>query len=156
MVAKVHGSFPDVSGTILFDPQNPEATTIEAEIGIASVSTGVEQRDAHLRTSDFFHADLYPKMTFKSKRVRKIEGNDFEVVGDLTIRGVTREVVLKTEITDEHPAPGGGFKIGVSATTKINREDYGLNWNQALEAGGVMVGREVHIQIDAELDRLAI
>jgi polyisoprenoid-binding protein YceI len=153
MIAKVHGEIDDVTGTIQFDPANPEASQVEATIGLASLSTRQEQRDAHLKSADFLDVEQFPTITFKSTSVRAKGGNEFEAVGDLTIRGITREVTLEVELSDEAKSPFGGYKIGATAKTVINREDFGILWNQALETGGVMVGKEIHIEIDAELDR---
>jgi polyisoprenoid-binding protein YceI len=155
MVAKVHGTLGELSGTVSLDPANPEDAQVEVTIPLSSLSTGQDQRDAHLRSADFFDIDTFPTITFKSKSIKRIDGNEFEVAGDLTIRDVTREVTLAAEISDEIASPFGGYKIGVSATGKINREDFGMTWNQVIEAGGVAVGKDVHLQIDAELDRAA-
>lgn len=153
MVAKVRGTFPKVSGSVTMDPKNPQNAVIHAEIDMASVATGVEQRDAHLRTSDFFDVDHFPTMEFHSTRVVPAGGGEFDVVGNLTLRGVTREVTLRAEVTNEVPSPFGGYKVGVTATGTILREEFGVSYNQVLEAGGVAVGKEVAITIEAELDR---
>lgn len=153
MIAKVHGELTDISGTVTYDSANPEQSQANAVIKINSLTTGNEQRDAHLKSADFFSADQHPEITFTSKSITRKGGNDYEVKGDLTMLGVTREITLEAEVTDEIASPFGGYKIGVSATTVIDREDFGMKWNQALETGGVMVGKEIHLSIDVELDR---
>ncbi|HEY8432431.1 MAG TPA: YceI family protein [Sandaracinaceae bacterium] len=153
MITNVHGEFEKVEGEVLYDPSNPENTKITASIDVASIHTREAKRDEHLRSADFFDAENHPKMTFASKSVRKTKGG-FEVTGDLTIRGTTREVVLEvTDVTDEHTDPWGGRRIGASAKAKIKRSDFGMQWNAALEAGGVLVGDEVKISIDVSLVR---
>jgi polyisoprenoid-binding protein YceI len=151
MVSDVHGAFSDVTGTILFDAAKPADTKADVSINTASVDTRLQKRDDHLRSPDFFDAVKFPAMTFKSKSVKNPSKGTFQLVGDLTIRGVTKEVVLDVKgPTPEYKDPWGNTKIGFSATGKINRKDFGLNWNQALEAGGVLVGEEVAITIEVE------
>jgi polyisoprenoid-binding protein YceI len=152
MVAKVHGAFNALSGSVILDPTRPEEAKVEAIIETASVSTGQDQRDEHLRSADFFDAASYPTIEFRSTEVRKTR-DGLQVVGLLSLHGVTKEVVLQADVTDEIPSPFGGYKIGVSATGVLNREDFGMTFNQILETGGVAVGKEVHIQLDVELDR---
>jgi polyisoprenoid-binding protein YceI len=153
MIAKVHGEFSAISGTVVGNLQDPQHAKVHIEIDAQSINTGNEQRDAHLRSADFFNADTHPKTVFDSKQITR-SGDHFDVVGDLTINGITREVVLKTEVTEEAKSPfGNGFKVGVSATGQINREDFGIVWNQTLETGGVLVGKEIYLTIDVELDR---
>ena len=151
MIATVRGRFTQVEGTVKVDESDPTTATIDITIPTASVNTGDEKRDAHLRSADFFDAEQHPTMTFRSKRVEAAGGNSFRVVGDLTIRGVTREVVLDAELLGRAKDPWGQEKAGFEATTKIKRGDYGLTWNAALEAGGVLVGDDVKISIEAEL-----
>ncbi len=153
MISKVHGSFSDFSGTVELDPSQPEQATINITVDLSTINTGVEQRDAHLRSADFFETDNHSTMTFKSSRVVKTGENEFDVFGDLILHGVTKEIKLKTEISNEVPSPFGGYKIGVSASGRISRDDFGITWNQAIETGGFMVGKDVDIQIEAELDR---
>lgn len=155
MISKVHGAFPNIGGSVRFDPASPEEAQIDISIDAATLTTRQDQRDAHLKSPDFLDVANYPTITFKSKRIISTAPNELEIVGDLTIRDQTREVTLQTEITTEISNPFGGFKIGASATTKIDREDFGIMWNQALEAGGVLVGKEINIQIELELDRPA-
>jgi len=155
MVSKVHGTFSSVKGTISLDPSNLESAQIDVTVDTASLSTGVDQRDGHLKSADFFDVENFPVIEFKSTEIKNIGGNEFKVTGDLTMHGVTRPVTLVAEVSDEVANPFGGFKIGVSATGTLDREEFGMTWNQAIEAGGVLVGKEVHLQIDAELDRPA-
>lgn len=154
MISNVKGRFTDVQGTIRVDDRNPREAEVEILIGTASVDTREEQRDAHLRSADFFDAEKFPKLTFRSRR---IDGNplngDFRVIGDLTIRDVTREVALDVTSEGLVKDPWGNERAGFSARSKIDRKDYGLTWNQALEAGGVVVSDEVRISIEAELVR---
>jgi len=155
MISKVHGEFPDVTGTVTGSADAPELASIEVSVGIGSITTGQEQRDGHLKSADFFDVETFPTMTFKSTSVKTTGEGEFDVVGDLTLHGVTKEITLKAEVSSEVANPYGGFKVGVSATGKVNREDFGMHWNQAVEAGGVLVGKEVHFTIDLELDRPA-
>jgi polyisoprenoid-binding protein YceI len=153
MVATVKGSFSDVKGTVEFDGTNLSGARIDVEIAIASLETKQEQRDAHLRSPDFFDADNHPVMTFKSKRISGDATGTAQVVGDLTIRGVTREITLSVESQGVVRDPWGQDRSGFSATGKINRHDFGLNWNAALESGGFVVSPEVKITLDVELTK---
>ena len=150
MIANVRGEFTKVSGTILYDPENPKNSSVEAVIDASSIATRDPQRDAHLRSADFLDAEKYPVLTFRSKSISGERG-DWKVTGDLTIRGVTREVTLEVEgPTPETRDPWGNLRIGATATGKINRKDFGLTWNTALETGGVLVGDEVKLTLDVE------
>lgn len=150
MMSNVRGEFSSVNGTLVYDPKNPSASKIEAVIDVNSINTREPKRDAHLKSADFFDVAKFPTLTFKSTQVWK-EGAGLKAKGSLTMHGVTREVVLNVEgPTAEAKDPWGNQRIGVSATTKLNRKDWGLVWNQALEAGGVLVGEEVQITIDVE------
>ncbi|GIK29611.1 MAG: polyisoprenoid-binding protein [Chloroflexi bacterium] len=151
MVTNVRGHFQKVDGVLIYDPENPNASSVEATIHVKSLaSTGVEQRDNHLLSPDFLDAENYPTITFKSTSVN-VDGDEGVVTGDLTIRDVTRSVTLKVEKTGQLTNLSGQTVAGFSATTKFNREDFGLTWNMALEAGGWLVGKEVKIEIEAEL-----
>lgn len=153
MISNVRGEFQKLSGTVTFDPRKPEALDVRATIDVASISTREEKRDEHLRSADFFDAQNYPTLTFVSKAAKRTS-DGLELTGDLTIRGTTREIVLAVEgITPEHADPWGNVRVGATATTKLKRSDYGMVWNAALEAGGVLVGDEVKIAIDIELVR---
>jgi polyisoprenoid-binding protein YceI len=154
MVATVRGEFGKTAGTVVFDEADPSRSRIEATIDASSVNTGVEMRDNHLRSADFFDVAKYPQLTFKSTRVEKVGDGEYKVTGDLTMHGVTRQIVLDVEAPSaEVKDPYGNFKRGATATTSVNRRDYGLHWNQGLEAGGVMVADKVNITIDLELTR---
>ncbi len=156
MIANVKGEFDKVSGTVTYDPANPGASSVEASIDVASVSTRDEQRDAHLKSADFFDVEKFPAITFKSKKVTVTGGDSFTVAGDLTIHGVTKEVDLKVEeLTEETKDPWGNLRRGASAQTRINRKDFGMTFNMALDTGGFMVGDVVDLTIDVELVRQA-
>ena len=151
MITNVRGEFGQLDGEVRFDPRRPGQASVKVEVDVASINTREDKRDAHLRSADFFDADNHPKMTFESKSVAK-KGDGYEITGDLTIRGTTREIVLKVDdVTAEHTDPWGGRRIGASASAKIKRSDFGMTWNTALEAGGVLVGDEVTIGVDVSL-----
>lgn len=156
MVSTVRGEFTKLSGTMQYDPAKPEAISIEATIDATSINTREEKRDAHLKSPDFFDVAKYPTLTFKSKSAKKTGKGKLAVTGDLTMHGVTKSVVLDVEGLDaEVKDPWGNVRVGAVGTTKVNRKDFGLNWNQALEAGGVLVGETVDIVIEAELVKQA-
>jgi polyisoprenoid-binding protein YceI len=150
MVTKVRGHFADFSGTIHADGSNPSASKVELSIAVTSVDTASEQRDAHLRTNDFFDAETYPTITFTSTAIEPTGDTTFNVTGDLTIRGVTRPVTLEVEFTGAAKDPWGGERIGFEGSTVINRKDFGVNFNATLEAGGVLVSEKVTIELDIE------
>jgi polyisoprenoid-binding protein YceI len=150
MITTVRGSFNIKEGKIVFDPANPSAASVEATLDVASVNTGVADRDNHLRSADFFDAANYPVITFKSTSVKPTGENTAEITGNLTIRGVARPVVLKTEFLGQGKGVDGKTRAGFVATTKINREDWGLTWNVVLEAGGLLVSKEVNIELDVQ------
>lgn len=150
MVTNVRGTFSDVSGVINFDPASPADSSVEVAIATSSVNTGTADRDGHLRSADFFESEAYPNMTFKSTNVEMTGENAAKITGDLTIRDVTKEIVLDAEFIGSGVSPFGDTRAGFEATTKINREDFGLTWNQALEAGGVLVGKDVKIMLDVQ------
>ena len=154
MLARVKGRFAGVTGTVEMGA-DPSASTVDVVIGAASIDTREAKRDAHLRSADFFDVERFPTIAFRSRDVRPTGAGDFSVVGDLTIRDVTREVTL--EVTDEGRGtdPWGGERAGFSATAEIDRRDFGLTWNQALEAGGVLVGNEIRISLEVELVKQA-
>lgn len=150
MIAKVHGGFEKLSGTLQYDAADVTKSSIEVTIDTASINTREPQRDTHLKSADFFDVEKFPTITFKSSKVEK-DGDDLKVTGNLTIHGVTKEVGLAVEgPTAEMKDPYGNTKIGASATTKIKRKDFGLSWNAALEAGGVLVGDDVTISLDVQ------
>ena len=154
MVSTVRGEFGTVSGTVEWDPAKVAATKVDAVVGIASVDTRDPKRDDHLRSPDFFDATKFAEMKLVSKAVKNITPQGFDLVGDLTIRGVTKEVVFKVKtLPGERKDPWGNLKTGTHATATINRQDFGVNWNTALDGGGVVVGDEVTIELDVELNR---
>jgi len=156
MVSNVRGEFGKVSGTVNLDREDIRRSTVEASIDAASIQTREAARDKHLRSADFLDIDRFPVITFKSKKVDGTRESGLAVTGDLTIHGVTREVVLTVEpLSEEVADPYGNFRIGTSATTRIDRRDFGLTWNAALETGGVLVGTEVKITVEVELTRPA-
>jgi polyisoprenoid-binding protein YceI len=152
MITNVRGEFTQLEGKVSWDPKKPEATQIEATIDVASISTREEKRDGHLKSPDFFDVEKFPKITFKSKSVKAKSADELSVTGDLSIHGVTKEVVLEVEGPSAKATdPFGNVRVGATASTKIKREDFGLVWNAALEAGGVLVGNDVKITIDISL-----
>lgn len=152
MVSNVKGEFAKYSGNVEIDDQDLAKSKVNVTIDTASITTGVTKRDEHLKSADFFDVAKYPTITFVSKKVKKAGANHLKVYGFLTIHGVTREAVLDVEgPTKAFKDPWGNIKRGASATTKINRKDYGLTWNAALETGGVAVGEEVTIALEIEL-----
>ncbi len=151
MISNVKGEFTKVTGQVEYDHNNPESLAAEASIDVGTINTREPDRDNHLKSPDFFDVAKYPTIHFKSKKASK-SSDGLRLTGDLTIHGVTREVALDVEgPTTPLKDPWGFTRVGASATTKINRKDFGLTWNQALEAGGVLVGDEVKITIDVEL-----
>lgn len=153
MIAKVHGGFEKLSGTLQLDSADITKSSIQASIEAASINTREAQRDAHLKSADFFDVEKYPTLDFKSTKIDK-DGDDLKVTGQLTIHGVSKEVVFQVEgPTEEVKDPYGNIKIGISATAKIKRKDFGLGWNAALEAGGVLVGDEVSLSLDVQFAR---
>jgi polyisoprenoid-binding protein YceI len=151
MISNVRGEFGKMSGQVVFDGKNYATIKAEAVIDVASINTREPKRDEHLRSADFFDAATFPKITFKSKRVESISGNKFNLVGDLTIRGITKEIILNVEATPIIKGMSGEARIGAQATARLNRQDYGVKWNRALDSGGVVVGDEIQITLDLEL-----
>lgn len=154
MLSNVKGEFTKVKGTVSYDPANVAASSVEATIDTSSVNTREPKRDDHLKSPEFFDAQKFPSMTFKSTKVEKGPDGKLAVTGNLTIHGITKEVVLDVDgPTDEVKDPWGNFRRGASATVKLNRQDFGLKWNKLLETGGVVVGDDVAITIDVEMTR---
>lgn len=154
MVSNVRGEFGKMTGTVTYDPADPAKTTVEAAIDAASLNTRSEGRDKDLRSPNFFDVEKYPTLTFKSRRVEAAGAGKLRLIGDLTMHGTTREVTLDVE----GPSPAvkdqrGNLHMGAAATTKLNRRDFGMTWNRALDGGGVVVGDEVAVTIDIELVR---
>jgi len=146
MITKVRGRFSDVRGRITIG-EEPENSHVDVEIGAASVSSGNDDRDAHLRSPDFFDVEHYPTITFRSTAVTALPDSTWEVVGDLTVRDTTRPVTLQVDFDGADISPVGDERIGFSAATDINREDFGLTWNMALETGGLLVGKTARIEL---------
>ena len=151
MISNVHGRFEKFTGSVDFDENYPEFTNVEVKIEAASISTRDPKRDAHLRSPDFLDAEKYPYLTFKSKRVEAIDPQHARLVGDLTIRDVTREVTLEVEFSGTSMSPWGSTSAGFSASTRISRKDWDLNWNVALETGGWLVSDEIKIDLELEI-----
>jgi polyisoprenoid-binding protein YceI len=156
MISNVKGEFSRITGSVEFDPSDLASSHVEAKIDSASVNTREPQRDSHLKSPDFLGVSRYPAITFRSTKIVSAGKDNYEVTGDLTIRGVTREVLLHVEaVTPEIKDPDGFLRRGASATTRIARKDFGLVWNAVLESGGFVVGDDVDITIDVELIRKA-
>ena len=158
MFTTVRGRFNQASGRLTVDPAAPEGASLEVEIDAASIDTGVGPRDDHLRSTEFLDVEKHPKLHFRVRRVdgpRLDEGAELRLVGDLTIRDVTREVALDVLYEGKGKDPWGGERMGFTATARIDRRDFGLTWNQALETGGVLVSNEVKIEILAQLQKAA-
>jgi polyisoprenoid-binding protein YceI len=153
MVTTVKGRFTSVRGTIVADEANPSQSSVDVEIDTASIDSRDERRDGHLKSPDFLDVEHYPLITFKSTRVLQEDAEHLRVVGDLTIRGTTRQVELATTINGRGKSPMGSEVAGVSAEASINRKDFGLNWNVALETGGWLVSDTVKVAIEAEAIR---
>jgi polyisoprenoid-binding protein YceI len=150
MISKVRGRFGSVSGEIHLDEGNPTASSVDVRIETGSIDTRQEERDAHLRSADFFDVESHPYITFRSRRIERERDDRYRVVGDLTIRDVTREVTLQVEDEGRGQDPWGGERAAFSATGTVDRRDFGLTWNQALEAGGVLVGNDINLTIEVQ------
>ena len=150
MISNVKGQFEKLSGTIAANGNDPNSVQISAVIDAASINTRVEKRDAHLKSAAFLDVDKYPTITFKSTKLEPNGSNKWKVTGDLTLHGVTKPVVLEVETTAPIKDPSGKTRTGASATTKIDRKDFGVTWNKPMETGGVLVGDEVSIAIEVE------
>lgn len=155
MITTVKGHFPEIEGTIHADLDNPENSSAEITIQAASITSGNEGRDTHLRSADFFDVETFPTVTFRTTRIERIDDENLNVYGDLTVRDTTKPVVLKTEINGFGKTPWGQEVVALSATTQINRKEFGLNWNVALETGGVLVSDTVKFHIEIQAARQA-
>lgn len=149
-ISTVTGRFDKFSGAFAFDPKNIQASKVTATVEATSIDTDVAKRDEHLRSADFFDVEKFPQITFVSKEIRDAQGGKFKVAGDLTIHGVTKPVTLDVELVGTVKDPWGNERAGFSATATINRKDFGLTWNKALETGGLLVGEEVWISLEIE------
>lgn len=155
VVSKVRGRFAKFAGAIQLDEADLSKSTLEVEIDASSIDTGVEQRDAHLKSADFFDVAQYPALRYRSERIEKLSDDRYRVLGELTIRGVARQVPLEVEYGGRATDPWGNERAGFTARASIERKDFGLGWNQVLEAGGVLVGERVDIDIEIEVVRAA-
>lgn len=154
MVSNVKGNFNTFSGTVDINDKDITKSSVNVSIDTNSINTNVQKRDEHLRSADFFDVAKFPTMTFISKKVAKAGKDRLKVTGDLTLHGITKEVVLAVEgPSKESKDPWGNIRRGAAATTTINRKDFGLNWNKALETGGVVVGEEITINLEIEMIR---
>jgi polyisoprenoid-binding protein YceI len=154
MIATVRGRFTEFDGTIEAAEDDPANSHASGSIKVASIDTGNADRDAHLRSRDFFDAEQYPEITFDSSRIRHIEGGIFALTGNLTIKGVTREVELEATVEGADTDPWGMERVGINVQGSINRTDFGLRWQERLAAGGLLVGEEVGLQIDISAVRV--
>jgi polyisoprenoid-binding protein YceI len=151
MISNVRGRFEKFDGTVEFDEEKPENSSVEVKIEADSINTREQRRDNHLRSPDFLDVEKYPYITFKSKRIEQTGEDSGRIIGDLTVRDETHEVVLDVDYAGRAKSPWGTTSAGFSATTKIYRKQWGLNWNQALETGGVLVGDELKVNIELEI-----
>jgi polyisoprenoid-binding protein YceI len=154
-IANVRGQFNKVTGTIQYEPDDLPHSSVDVVIETSTITTGIKKRDEHLLSPDFLDASKYPEIQFKSTKAESSGRNRIKVAGDLTIHGITRPVNMEMEYSGPVKSPfGGEITMGFSARTKVNRDDFGITWNEIMEDGGVMVGREVEITIDVEADRV--
>lgn len=149
-IATVKGNFAEFDGEFTFDPENVAGASAKAVISTKSVDTSNKKRDDHLRNEDFFNVEKNPEIKFESKEIKNVEGSNFTVVGDLTINGVTKSIELEAEFNGVAKDPWGNERAGFTAESKLNRKDFGLTWNKALEAGGFLVGDDVKINIEVQ------
>lgn len=157
MIATVRGEFSKLAGTVELDDADPSRVRVDATIDASTIDTRVPERDEHLRSADFLDVEQHPTIAFRSTSAERLAAGRYRLAGDLTLRGVTKQVVLDVEgPTPEIRDPWGNVRVGASATTKIDRREFGVSWNEALETGGVLVGNEVSITIDVELVRQSI
>jgi len=151
MISNVRGQFERFTGTVDFNEEHPAQSSVDVQIEAASINTKEAKRDEHLRSADFLASDQYPYLTFKSQRVEVVDENHGKIHGDLTIRGISRPVALDVEYSGMAKSPWGTMSAGFTASTKISRKEWGLEWNAALETGGVLVGDEIKINIELEI-----
>ena len=155
MISKVRGQFESFSGEVNYDEENPTRTTVDIQIDAASLNTKEAQRDGHLKSPDFLDVANYPVVRFQSTKVEQSSADSGKLYGNLTIRDITKPVVLDVEYAGQAQSPWGNISAGFSGSTTINRKEWGLNWNQALETGGVLVGDKIQIEIELELVKVA-
>ena len=151
MISTVRGQFRKFTGTVDYDEENPEQTEVTVRIEAASIDTQTEDRDAHLRSPDFLHAEEYPYISYESKRVELIDERNARLIGDLTIRGETREVPVEVTYRGRSQSPWGDIRVGFTGQASFSRKDWNLTWNQALETGGWLVGDKVNVDIELQL-----
>jgi polyisoprenoid-binding protein YceI len=152
MISNVNGDLGHITGRVEYDGKNLKKASVSASIDASTIDTREPKRDSHLKSSDFLNVDKYPTIVFKSKQVTTSSGNTFKIIGDLTIHGITKEVALEAEIPSAPiKDPFGKTRVGTSATTTINRKDFGITWNKSMDSGGVVVGDEVPVRIELEL-----
>ena len=150
VISKARGRFTKWSGELQFDAEKPRASSVQVTIDPASIDTADAQRDAHLRSADFLEVEKFPTASFRSTKVEEVESGVYRVIGDLTVHGVTKPVVLEVTYEGTGKDPWGGERAGFSGSTTIDRKDFGLRWNQALETGGVLVGDKVELMLEIE------
>jgi polyisoprenoid-binding protein YceI len=150
LVTKVRGRFTDFEGAIDFNEANPEQSSVHFTVNATSIDTAEPDRDKHLRSADFFDTENHPQLTFRSKKITKRGPETYDVTGDLTVHGVTKEIVLPVAHLGKAKDPWGGERLGFEAETTLNRKDYGLSWNAALETGGFLVGDEVKVSLQIQ------
>jgi polyisoprenoid-binding protein YceI len=153
MVTKVRGSFNDFEGSGYFDAEDPAKSQLQLTIHAASIDTRNADRDGHLRSNDFFDMDTYPELTFASTQIERVDDENYQVTGDLTIKGVTKAVTVDFEYSGAAVDPFGNTRIGLEGKTTVNRKDWGVNWNAALEAGGVLVSEKVTLEFEVSAIR---
>lgn len=156
MITTVKGRFTELTGSIVANEANPDRSVVEVQIATPSIDTGVEQRDGHLRSADFLDVESFPEITFRSTRVEGAyaePGDTFRLFGDLTIRGTTREIALDVTFEGTGKDPWGGERASFSAETKLDRRDFGLTWNQALETGGILVANQIKVSLEVQAVR---
>jgi polyisoprenoid-binding protein YceI len=155
MVSNVRGAFGKVAGTVTYDGKDVSSVAADVTVDTTTITTNNEKRDAHLKSPDFFDVATFPTLTFKSKRVQKVSDGKFKLVGDLTMHGVTKEVALDVEGPSQAIVAQGATRIGASASTTLNRQDYGVKWSRNIDGGGVVVGDEVKVTLELELVKKA-
>jgi polyisoprenoid-binding protein YceI len=155
VISKVRGRFARFGGSLQLDEKNLTRSVLDIHIDASSIETGVADRDAHLKSPDFFDVERFPELTYRSRQVEKTGADTYRVLGDLTIHGTTREVALEVEAGGVGKDPWGNERAGFAARTRVDRKDFGLTWNKALETGGVLVGEHVEIEIEVEAVRAA-
>jgi polyisoprenoid-binding protein YceI len=154
MVTKVRGTFREVDGSIHLDAQDPTKSSAQVKVNVASITTDQDQRDAHLRGGDFFDVEKFPELTFTSTSAEKVDDETYKLTGDLTIRGVTKPVTIEFEYTGSAKDPFGNLRAGFEGKTEINRKDWDLSWNAALETGGFLVSDKIKLELDVSAIRL--